>query len=131
MNLPKINLFGSSRKYKLSNIKRGDILLVNFEPVKGSEQGRIRPSLVIQNDLLNKYSPLITVAPITSKIYDKEYPTNVVISKEDSALKCDSTILLNQIRTIDKQRIIKKLGSLDKFLMNKIDLAIKICLALD
>lgn len=112
-------------------IKRGDILLVNFEPVKGSEQGRIRPAIVIQNNILNKFSPLTIVAPVTSKVYDKEYPTNVFIKKEESALDNDSTVLLNQIRTIDKRRIIRKLGSLDVFLMNKVDLAIKICLSLD
>mgnify|MGYP001572817862 CR=1 FL=1 len=112
-------------------IKRGDILLVNFEPVKGSEQGRIRPAVVIQNNILNKFSPLTIVAPITSKVYEKEYPTNVFIRKEDSALNNDSTILSNQIRTIDKRRIIKKLGVLDIILMNKVDMAIKISLALD
>src|SRR3989344_8530506 len=115
----------------IMEIKRGDILLVNFEPVKGSEQGRIRPAIVIQNDVLNKFSPLTIVAPITSKVYEKEYPTNVFIRQDDSVLNTDSTVLLNQIRTIDKRRIVKKLGSLDIFLMNKMDLAIKICLALD
>tara|TARA_Y100000310_G_C20597578_1_gene771295 strand:- start:234 stop:578 length:345 start_codon:yes stop_codon:yes gene_type:complete len=112
-------------------IKRGDLLLVNFEPVKGSEQGRVRPAIVIQNDILNKFSPLTIVAPITSKIYKKEYPTNVFIKKEDFNLDNDSTILLNQIRTIDKKRIIKKISSVSIFLMKKVDLAIKICLGLD
>lgn len=112
-------------------IKRGDILLVNFEPVRGSEQGRIRPAVIIQNNILNKLSPLTIVAPITSKSYEKEFPTNVFIKKEDSVLKRNSTILLNQIRTIDKRRIIKKLGSLDIFLMNKVDMAIKISLGLN
>ena len=112
-------------------IYRGDILIVDFEPVRGSEQGGIRPALVIQNDLGNKFSPLTIVAPITSKVYEKEYPTNVFIRQDDSVLNTDSTVLLNQIRTIDKRRIVKKLGSLDIFLMNKMDLAIKICLALD
>ncbi len=111
-------------------IRRGDILLVNFEPVKGSEQGRIRPAIVIQNNTLNKFSPLTIVAPITSKIYEKEYPTNVLIKKEDSVLNNESTILLNQIRTIDKKRIIKKLGAIDMFLMKKVDLSIKISLDL-
>lgn len=111
-------------------IRRGDILFVNFEPVKGSEQGRIRPALVIQNDILNKYSPLTIVIPITSKIYEKEYPTNVEIEPFDSKLKNKSTILLNQIRTIDKSRIIKKISSLNSFLMDKVDLAIKISLGL-
>lgn len=109
-------------------IKRGDILLVNLEPVKGSEQGRIRPTLVIQNDILNKYSPLTIIAPITSKIYEKEYPTNVFIKKEETKLNKDSTILLNQIRAIDKRRIIKKLASLSQFLMRKVDMAIKVSL---
>ena len=123
-------LIGNGAIIKME-LKLGDVLLVNFEPVKGSEQGRIRPALVIQNNLLNKFSPLTIVAPITSKVYDKEYPTNVFISKEDSALNQDSNVLLNQIRTIDKKRIIKKLGVLDIFVMNKVNLAIKICLSLD
>jgi mRNA interferase MazF len=112
-------------------IKRGNILFVDFEPVRGSEQGRIRPAIVIQNDILNKFSPLTIVAPVTSKIYDKEYPTNVFIKKEDSKLNNNSTILLNQIRTIDKRRIIKKLGSLDIYTMNKVDMAIKVSLGLE
>src|SRR3989338_5351707 len=107
-------------------IKRGDVLLVNFEPVRGSEQGRIRPAVVIQNDILNKFSPLTIVAPVTSRVYDKEYPTNVFIKKEDSGLDKDSTVLLNQIRTIDKRRIIRKIGSLNIFSMSKVVLAIKV-----
>jgi mRNA interferase MazF len=112
-------------------IKRGDILLVNFEPVKGSEQGGIRPCLVIQNDISNKFSPVTIVAAITSKVPEREYPTNVKISKEESRLNNDSTIMLNQIRVIDKSRIIKKISSLDFYSMNKVDLAIKISLGLD
>jgi len=111
--------------------KRGDILLVNFEPAKGSEQGKIRPAIVVQSDLLNKYSTLTIVAPVTSKIYDKEYPTNVFITKEDSGLEKDSTILLNQIRTVDKRRIIKKLSTLDKYSMSRVDFGLKICLDLN
>jgi mRNA interferase MazF len=116
---------------KGGNIIRGDILLVNFEPVRSSEQGKVRPSVVIQNDILNKFSPLIIVAPITSRVYEKEYPTNVFIRKEDSRLQNNSTILLNQIRTIDKRRIVKKIGSLNSFIMNQIDFALKVCLDLD
>lgn len=111
-------------------IKRGDIVLVNFEPVKGSEQGGIRPSLIIQNDIFNRYSPTTIVAPMTSKLFKKEYPTNVFVPKEDSGLDKDSTILLNQIKTIDKSRIIKKVGSLDFFLMNQVDMAVKVSLSL-
>lgn len=112
-------------------IKRGDVLLVNFESVKGSEQGRIRPAVIVQNDIFNKYSPLTIVAPVTSKIYDKEYPTNVFIRKKEANLNNDSTILLNQIRTIDKRRIIKRLGNLNSFIMKKVDMAIKISLNLE
>ncbi len=111
-------------------IIRGEIAVANLEPTKGSEQGGIRPVLIIQNDILNKYSPTTIVAPITSKIYTKEYPTNVRINKEDSKLKLNSTILLNQIRTIDKRRIVKKIGFMDNFIMNKVDKALKISLAL-
>jgi mRNA interferase MazF len=111
-------------------IRRGDIFLVDFEPVKGSEQGGIRPALVIQNDIYNEHSPVIVVASITSKQFSKEFPTNVFISKEDSGLNKDSTILLNQIRTIDKRRIVNKLRPLNHFLMRKVDMALKISLAL-
>ncbi|HPD82118.1 MAG TPA: type II toxin-antitoxin system PemK/MazF family toxin [Candidatus Pacearchaeota archaeon] len=110
---------------------RGEIVIANLKPIKGSEQGGVRPVLIIQNDTLNKYSPTIIVAPITSKVYTKEYPTNVIINKEDSKLKLNSTILLNQIRTIDKRRIVKKIGFIDNFIMNKVDMALKISLALD
>ena len=111
-------------------IKRGDIVLVDLEPIKGSEQGGIRPSVVIQNDIGNKYSPLTIIAPITSKNYETEYPTNVLILKTDSGLDKDSTILLNQIKTIDKSKISKKISSLNNELMKKVDLAIMISLGL-
>ena len=112
-------------------IIRGEIVVANLEPVRGSEQGGVRPVLIIQNDILNKYAPTTIIAPITSKIYTKEYPTNVIIKKEGFKMKLDSTILLNQIKTIDKRRIIKKIGSLDNSTMNKVDKAIKISLDID
>ena len=111
-------------------IKRGDIVLVDFEPIRGSEQGGIWPALVIQNNVSNEHSPVIIVAAITSKLFSKEYPTNVFVSRKDSKLDKDSTILLNQIKTIDKKRIIRKIGSLDSLLMSQIDLAIKVSLGL-
>jgi len=112
-------------------ITRGDIVLANLEPIRGSEQGGIRPVLVIQNNEGNRFSPTTIISPITSKEFNKEFPTNVFISKHDSHLDKDSTIILNQIRTIDKSRIIKKISSLDIYSMNKVDLAIKISLSLD
>ena len=112
-------------------IKRGEIVLANLEPIIGHEQGRIRPVLIIQNDILNEFNPITIIAPITSKVYTKEFPTNVEIETKDSGLKIKSTILLNKIRAIDKSRIIKKISSLDKETMDKVDLAIKISLNLD
>ena len=84
-------------------IKRGDIFLANLGPVVESEQGGIRPILIVQNDVSNKHSPVTIVASITSKKFVKEFPTNVSLSKKDSKLDKESTILLNQIRTIDKK----------------------------
>ena len=111
-------------------IKRGDIVLAHLEPVVGSEQGSTRPVLVIQNDVGNETSPITIIAPITSRIYDKDFPTNVSLSKKDSHLDRDSTILLNQIRAIDKSRIIKKISLLDSFIMDQVDMALKISLGL-
>ncbi len=112
-------------------LNRGDIFLANLKPVKGHEQGGIRPILIIQNNISNKYSPVVIIAAITSKYIEKEYPTNVFIPKQESKLNKDSKILLNQIRTIDKQRIIKKIGTLNSFTMQKVDMALKISLELN
>src|SRR3989344_344242 len=99
-------------------IQRGNIILVNLDPVIGSEQGKIRPSIVIQNNIGNETSPTTIVAPITSKIFTKEFPTNVHILSRESKLKEDS-------------RIIKKLSVLDSNIMNKVNLAIKVSLDLE
>ena len=115
----------------MEQIIRGDVVVANLEPVTGSEQGGIRPVLILQNDVLNKRSPTTIIAPITSKIYTKEYPTNVFLLKEDFGLDKNSTVLLNQIKTIDKSRITKKISSLDREIMKKVDLAIKISLDLN
>ena len=105
-------------------IKRVDIVLVSLDPVVGSEQGKTRPALVIQNDIGNEYSPTTIVAPITSKLFSQQFPTNVEIDKTNSPLKENSTILLNQIRTIDKSRIIKNYGKLTSQKMREVDEAI-------
>ncbi len=110
------------------NIKRGEIHLVNLAPVRGNEQGGIRPCLIIQNDVSNANSPLTIVAAITSTIKSKKFITNVFLPKESGGLDRDSAILLNQIKTIDRGRIIKKIGALDIELMKKVDFALKISL---
>lgn len=113
-------------------IERGDILLVNLEPTKGSEQGKIRPCLVIQDNTANKYSPTTIIAAITSSFSDKPYPTEVKISTNESGLPKESTILLNQIRTISlNDRVIKKLSKLSPNKMNEVNQAIKNSLGLD
>lgn len=111
-------------------LKKGDIVVAELEPVKGSEQGGTRPALIIQNDISNEFSPTTIIAPITSKVYNKSYPTNVFLSRKDSALDKDSTVLLNQIRTIDKSRVTKRISSLDSQLMHKVDGAIKVSLGI-
>ncbi|MEK6895652.1 MAG: type II toxin-antitoxin system PemK/MazF family toxin [Nanoarchaeota archaeon] len=112
-------------------IKRGEIILAKLELVIGREQGGIRPVLIIQNDESNEFSPTTIIAPITSKVYSKTFPQNVEIEPNESKLKKSSTILLNQIRTIDKRRIIRKLGILNNEILNKVDLAIKVSLGLN
>lgn len=113
------------------NIKRGEIVIAKLDPVIGSEQGKIRPVLIIQNDTSNNYSPVTIIAAITSKKFEKEYPTNVFLTKKESRLEKDSIVLLNQIRTIDKSRIIKKISTIDNLIMEKVDLAIKVSLGLN
>ena len=100
------------------NLKRGDIYLVSLDPTKGSEQGKSRPAVVIQNDIGNKFSPTTIIAPITSSIGDRLYPHEVFITSKESGLNKDGVILLNQVRCVDKLRMIKKLGSVPK---NRID----------
>ena len=113
-------------------IKRGDIVYVNLEPKIGSESGKKRPCVIIQNDIGNKYSPVTIVAVITSqKEISKKYPVDVWIEKGEGGLKYPSIILCDQIRTIDKRRIINKVGHLSDSVLEDINLALKISLALD
>ena len=112
-------------------IRRGDVVLVELGPVMGSEQGKMRPCIVIQNDLGNQASPTTIVATITSK-QEKEYPFLVKVLAGEATLPKDSTIQLNQIKTISiKDRIIKKIGTLNPQLMKQVNQALKISLALD
>lgn len=113
-------------------IKRGDIFLVNLEPAYGSEQGKIRPCLVVQNDTSNKYSPNTIIVPFTSSIPEKDYPTIVIAEPKESGLEKTSAILCSQIRTISaEERILRKLGTLRPGTMRKVDEALKTSLALD
>lgn len=111
-------------------IKRGDLFWVNLNPVKGSEQAGRRPVLVLQNDIGNEYAATTIVCPLTTSKFSKEYPTNVFLPKGQFGLKADSTALLSQIRVIDKSRLEDRIGHLSDNAMNKVDLALKISLAL-
>lgn len=109
--------------------RRGEIWLVNFNPVRGSEQKGIRPALIIQNDIGNEVSPITIVGAISTSI--KIYPINVEIKSSESGLNKDSVVKLNQIRTIDKSRLIKKLGKLDPFRMEVVKSALILSLGLE
>lgn len=111
-------------------ILRGDIFYANLNPVIGSEQGGVRPVLVLQNDIGNKYSPTTIIAAITSKIKKAKLPTHVELSASSYNLEKDSVILLEQVRTIDKRRLKEKIAHLDPKIMHKIDKAVLISMGL-
>ncbi len=106
-------------------IKRGDIFFADLSPVVGSEQDGIRPILIVQNNIGNKYSPTVIGVAITTKV-KHILPTHIPISKEESNLKKDSIILAEQIRTLDKKRLICKVGTLNNEIMEKVKEALKI-----
>jgi mRNA interferase MazF len=105
-------------------IKRGDVYYADLSPVVGSEQGGVRPVLIVQNDIGNKYSPTVIAAAITSQINKAKLPTHIEISAWEYGLQKDSVILLEQIRTIDKKRLREKIGHLDDELMERVNEAL-------
>ena len=111
-------------------VKRGDIFYADLSPVIGSEQGGIRPVIIIQNDIGNKYSPTVIVAAITSQINKAKLPTHVEISSEEYGLNRDSVVLLEQIRTLDKRRLKEKIGHMTDGDMKKVNNALLISLSL-
>ena len=112
------------------NIKRGEIYYADLSPVVGSEQGGIRPVLIIQNDIGNKYSPTVIAAAITSQKDKTKLPTHISVDANDCGLAKDSVVLLDQVRTIDKQRLKEKMGSLDGNSMNMVDKALTVSFGL-
>ncbi|NLL80863.1 MAG: type II toxin-antitoxin system PemK/MazF family toxin [Tissierellia bacterium] len=112
------------------NVKRGDIYYADLSPVIGSEQGGVRPVLVVQNNVGNKYSPTIIIAAITSQINKARLPTHVEINAPDFGLPKDSVVLLEQIRTIDKKRLREKIGKFDEDMMKLVDEALKISIGI-
>lgn len=114
----------------MTEIRRGEIWLVNLDPTLGHEIRKSRPAVIIQNDIGNKYSPITIIAPITSQNIHEIYPIEVLLTGRNLGLDKDSKVLLNQIRAIDKRRLIKKLGKVDDETMIQIDEAIRISLGL-
>ena len=111
-------------------IKRGDVYYADLSPVIGSEQGGVRPVLVVQNNIGNKYSPTVIISAITSQINKAKLPTHIEISAKDFGLPRDSVVLLEQIRTIDKKRLKEKIGKFNNILMSEVDECLKISLGL-
>ena len=111
-------------------VKRGDIYYADLSPVIGSEQGGIRPVLVVQNDVGNKYSPTVIAAAITSQINKAKLPTHIEVDAQSYGLSKDSVILLEQVRTIDKKRLKEKIGRIDPEMMDRVNDALSISFGL-
>ena len=107
-------------------VKRGDVYFADLSPVVGSEQGGVRPVLIIQNDIGNRFSPTVIVAAITAQIQKAKLPTHVEIDAKNYGFDRDSVILLEQLRTIDKQRLTDKITHLDDEMMEKVNEALQI-----
>ena len=112
-------------------IKRGDIYYADLSPVVGSEQGGLRPVLIVQNDVGNKYSPTVIAAAITSQQTKNNLPTHIKINASGCGLAKDSIVLLEQVRTIDKQRLKEKMGCLDDNSMGLVDKALSVSFGLN
>ena len=112
------------------NVKRGDIYYADLSPVVGSEQGGLRPVLIIQNDIGNRYSPTVIAAAITSRLGKNKLPTHIEVYATRAGLARDSVILLEQIRTLDKRRLREKIGHLDEEAMQKVNEAISVSFGL-
>ena len=113
------------------NIKRGEIYYSDLSPVIGSEQGGIRPVLIVQNDVGNRYSPTVIAAAITSQRDKTKLPTHISVEASDCGLAKDSIVLLEQVRTIDKQRLKERMGSLDMASMGQVDKALSVSFGLN
>lgn len=114
----------------MASYKRGGVWLANLSPVVGSEQGRTRPVVIIQNDIGNRYSPVVIIAAIRTTRSQRAFPTDVWAQPSEGGLRNPSTVMLNQIRTIDKSRLIEYWGRLKPGTMKKVNEALKISLGL-
>ena len=120
----------AKRPTALVRPRRGEVYLVNFDPTLGAEIQKTRPALIVQNDVANRHSAITIVAAITSQFDQPLYPTEVLIRPPEGGLRMDSVALLNQIRSIDKQRLVRRLGTLKPETMVRVDRAILISMGL-
>lgn len=112
------------------NVKRGDIYYADLSPVVGSEQGGVRPVLIVQNDTGNRYSPTVIAAAITSQTNKAKLPTHIALSAPDHGLPRDSVVLLEQVRTLDKKRLKEKMGALGGADMGRVNRALSVSLGI-
>jgi mRNA interferase MazF len=115
---------------KVTSPRRGEVWLVDLDPTRGAEMQKTRPALIIQNNIGNRASPLTIIAPLSTKFSLPLYPVQVRVTANEGGLTGDSVVLLNQIRSIDKTRLVKRLGRLMPTTMQSVDLAIRISLGL-
>ncbi len=118
-------------RYEFIMIKRGELYYADLSPVVGSEQGGVRPILIVQNDTGNKYSPTIIAAAVTSRLTKAKLPTHIELDAHEYGLVKDSVILLEQIRTLDKKRLKERIGELTPVKMQKVNTALLISLGFD
>jgi len=114
----------------LAALKRGDVYWVSFEPAQGAEIQKTRPALIVQNDVANRYSPISIVAAISSQFDETLFPTEVLVRAPEGGLMADSVVLLNQFRSIDKRRLLRRLGTLKPGTMERVNRALQISLGL-
>ena len=119
-----------ARRPRVTSPRRGEVYLVSFDPTVGSEIQRTRPALVLQNDIANRHSPITIVAAITSQFAEPLYPTEVLITPPEGGLTTPSVVLLNQIRSIDRQRLVRRLGRVSAATMERVNRALQLSLGL-
>jgi mRNA interferase MazF len=115
-----------ARRSQVARPKRGEVYLVNFDPTIGAEIQKTRPALIVQNDIANRHSPITIVAAITSQFSEPLYPTEVLIQPPEGGLPIPSVVLLNQVRSVDKRRLIRRLGALMPATMERVTRALQI-----
>jgi mRNA interferase MazF len=119
-----------ARPPQLALPKRGEIYLVNFDPTVGAEIQKTRPALIVQNDIANRHSPITIVAAVTSQFDEPLYPTEVLIRSPEGGLTVNSVVLLNQVRSVDKRRLVRRLGALTPTTMERVTRALQISLGM-